>query len=116
MDPKKLRKEMGDRHEEHVAEVMGGRKTRGSGNQFNNPMDGRNDRYAEPVAFAWDAKSSLSKSISVTQEMWAKAVEQAHGERPMLGIRFYFDERLQNFIDLALISLDDLAELREGRS
>lgn len=87
--------------------------TRGSGNQFANPMDGRQDRYEAPVAFAWDGKSTLAASVSVTREMWEKAMLQAHGERPMLALRFYDSDRLKVGIDLVVISLHDMVELLE---
>lgn len=96
-----------------MAEALGGRMTRGSGNQFANQMDGRHDHFEEFMAFAWDGKSTLGKSISVTREMWDKAVEQSHGERPMLGLCFYDDERLQGYTDLVIMEMDDLKELRE---
>lgn len=104
---------MSDRHEAHLVEVLGGRANRGSGNQFNAPMDGRHDRREASVAFAWDGKSSYYRSIGVSREMWEKAEEQAHGERPMLALRFYDTDRLDVGLDLAVISLDDLAELLE---
>jgi len=104
-------RDMSDKHESLLVAVLGGRRTPGSGNQANNPMDGRHNRYEQPIAFAWDGKSTLAQSISVTREMWAKAEEQALGERPMLALRFYDNERLTRYIDLATISLDDLVEL-----
>src|SRR5687768_7630444 len=102
-----LNKKMGDKHEEFLVERLGGRGTRGSGNQANNPMDGRHDRYKEAVAFAWDGKSTRGKSISITRDMVAKAEEQAHGERPMLALRFYDDDRLRGFKDLVVIDFED---------
>jgi hypothetical protein len=74
-------------------------------------MDGRHDRYEAPVAFAWDGKSTRAASITVTRKMWEKAMLQAHGERPMLALRFYDSDRLAIGTDLVVISLHDLAEL-----
>lgn len=108
-----LNKKMGDAHEEYLVSVLGGRKTRGSGNQQNNPMDGRHNRYEQVVAFAWDGKSTRGKSIGVSREMLDKAKEQAVGERPMVALRFYDDDRLRHFEDWACIQMDDLLELLE---
>ena len=104
-------RDMSDRHEMHLVARLGGRRTAGSGNQFNNPMDGRHNRYETEFAFAWDGKSTLGKSIGVSQEMWEKAQEQALGERPALALRWYHDERLTSFTDLMAISLDDFEEM-----
>lgn len=108
-----LNKRMGDKHEEFLAALFGGRQTRGSGNQWTNPMDGRTSRMTTRYAFAWDGKSTLSKSVSVTRKMWEKAVEQAGGERPMLAVRFYDTESLDVGLDLALVNIHDLAEVIE---
>jgi hypothetical protein len=109
-----LRKRMADEHETDLARRLGGRKTRGSGNQAANPMDGRHQHYSSPLTFAWDGKSTLGGSIGVTREMWDKAVDQAHSERPMLALRFYDTERLAVGLDLVVISLDDFEELLEA--
>jgi hypothetical protein len=99
-------------HEADLQARLGGRRTRGSGNQFNNPMDGRHSSYAQTFAFAWDGKATRSKSVSVTEEMWDKAVEQAHHERPMLALRQYLDDRARRVgFDLAVIALVDLEEM-----
>lgn len=108
-----LAKKMGDAHEQHLVEVFGGRQTRGSGNQANNPMDGRQNRYEQGCAFAWDGKSTRGKSLSISREMLDKAKEQAHGERPMISVRFYDDDRLRHFEDWHLVREDDLLELME---
>lgn len=85
--------------------------TRGSGNQFANQMDGRHNRYEDPLAFAWDCKSTRAASITVTREMWRKAREQAHGERPLIPLRFYDSDRLVVGADLVVMNLHDLVEL-----
>ena len=102
---------MGDKHEEFLAEVLHGRQTRGSGNQWRDQMDGRNNRYEGMFSWAWDGKSTLAKSISITRDMWKKAKEQASGDRPLIALRFYDDERLVGFEDLVVISMDDFREL-----
>lgn len=106
-----LNHRMGERHEADLAEWLGGRRTKASGSQWNDQMDGRHSRYAQTFAWAWDGKSSMSKSIGVSRAMLAKAVEQAHGERPMLALRFYDDERLRTHEDWAIIRMDDLREM-----
>lgn len=108
-----LRHRMGEAHEKHLAMMLNGRKTRGSGNQFANPLDGRMNRYTSGMAFAWDGKSTLGKSIGVTRAMWEKLAEQAHGERPLLPLRFYDTERLRVGLDLVVMRLDDLVELAD---
>jgi hypothetical protein len=111
---KGLNKRMGDLHEKHVAEVLGQRQTRGSGNQWRDQMDSKHDRTTCVFAFANDGKSTLGKSIGVSRAMWAKAVEQAGGERPMLTLRFYDDASLKVHADLAACDLLDFAEMREA--
>lgn len=105
---------MSDAHEEHLVEVLGGRRTPGSGNQAANPMDVRGNRYEDEMAFAVDGKSTRAKSISVTREMLDKAVEQAHGERPAIALRYYDDDRLRGHEDWVVIREDDFLELIEG--
>jgi hypothetical protein len=104
---------MGDKHEEFLCDLFGGRQSRGSGNQWHNTMDGRTSRREVRHAFAWDGKSTLGKSVSVSREMWRKAIEQAGGETPMLALRFYENERLDVEYDLGLVNIHDLAELIE---
>lgn len=123
MPSKGFRKECGDRHEEHLIDVLGGKQSKGSGNQWHSPMDGRHNRRVEEFAFAWDGKSTTTGTISVTLAMWEKAQEQANGERPMLALRWYPTERptVANTegVDLACVSLLDLSELLDaarGRS
>lgn len=108
-----LAKKMGDAHEEHLAEVYGGRQTRGSGNQPANPMDVRSHRYDETVAFAIDGKSTRAASMSIPRTMLEKAREQAHGERPAIAVRFYDDDRLRSYDDWLLVQEDDALELLE---
>jgi hypothetical protein len=109
-----LNHRMAEAHERDVCERLGARKTRGSGNQPANPMDGRQNRFAQAVAFAIDCKATRGESISVTRKMVTKAEEQAHGERPMLALRWYDSDRLSVWRDYACIDVDDLAELLEG--
>jgi len=102
-----LNKRMGDKHEEDVAALLDGRVSRGSGNQWHNPMDGRTSEYA------WDCKSTLKQSMSISREMWEKARQQAGAHTPLLPVRFYDNEALDVGLDLALINIHDLAALIE---
>lgn len=112
---KGLNKRMGDMHEAYIADLFGQRQTRGSGNQWRDQMDSKHDRTECVFAFANDGKSTLGKSIGVTRAMWAKAVEQAGGERPMLTLRWYTDASLTKVdIDLATFDALDAAEMREA--
>lgn len=108
-----LNKKMGDKHEADIQERLGGRKTRGSGNQFANPADGRHDRYAQLFAFAWDCKSTRGNSIGVSRDMVEKIIEQSHGERPMLPLRWYDSDRLAVAHDWVALPLDDFIEMME---
>ena len=111
---KGLNKRMGDRHEAYVAEVLNQRQTRGSGNQWRDQMDSKHDRTECVFAFANDGKSTLGKGITITRAMWAKALDQAGGERPMLTLRWYVDASLVKVeADLAVCDLLDFAEMRE---
>jgi hypothetical protein len=107
-------REMSDAHEVLLAQLLGGRRTKGSGNQFNDAMDGRNRRYDQAYAFAWDGKSTLGKSVGVTREMWEKAQRQAGGEMPMLALRWYDNERLAVGLDLIAVEFPDFLEVLEA--
>lgn len=109
-----LNKKMGDAHEAFLCDLFEGKQARGSGNQWRNPMDGRTSRKHLRFAFAWDGKSTLSKSVGVTLAMWGKAREQAGGERPMLALRFYKDQALNVLRDLVVVSAHDFAEVLEA--
>lgn len=102
-------------HEEDLAEFMNGRRHRGSGNQFNSQMDGHH-APTEDFAFRWDGKCAMpdTKSISISREMIEKAIEQAHGYRPMLALRYYDDERGRQYDDWVAVRIDDFIELRES--
>lgn len=108
-----LNGKMGKAHELFLAKMLGGRKTKASGSQWTDQMDGRHDRMRSLFAFAWDGKSTLGKSIGVSRAMWEKAREQALGERPMLALRFYDTENLDVGEDLVVLGLHDFVELLE---
>lgn len=105
---------MSDKHEEHLIDVLGGVPSPGSGNQAAKPLDGRHSRMTEKFAFAWDAKSTLADSISVSRNTWDKIVRDAHGERPLMPIRFYDTQRLDVGLDLVVLDLNDFVELLEA--
>ena len=113
MFSKDIRARMSQSQEKWLTEVLGGIPQPGSGNQPARPLDGRMDHHRSPVAFAWDAKSTLADSITLTKLMWQKVIEQSHGEWPLLPIRFYHSDRLTSHLDLAVISMHDLLELLE---
>lgn len=104
---------MGDAHESYLVRVLRGRRTRASGAVWSDQMDGRHSRFDQSFAFAWDGKSTLGKSISVSRVMWNKAVDQAGGERPILPLRFYDNESLEVGIDLVVMDLNDFIEMME---
>lgn len=104
-------RDLSDRHELFLAELFGGNRTRGSGNQSNQPLDVRMDR-SEPFALGFEGKSTRKASLSVPLATWTKLVEQAHGLRPALALRFYADDnRLAVVKDLVVLDAHDLAEL-----
>lgn len=113
MARKPTTRQMSDAQEEHIAEVFGVRRTRGSGNQWRDQMDDRSHRMDEAVAFAFDGKSTFAQSVGVKRSELDKATEQAHAERPVLAYRFYEDWTLKHFIDWYLLREDDLLELVE---
>ena len=104
---------MSDPHEEYVAAMLGGRMSKGSGNQWHNPMDGRHSTRSQYYSFAWDGKSTLSKSVSVSLAMWDKAKEQARPAKPLLPLRFYATTNGEVALDLVVLSLSDFALVLE---
>jgi hypothetical protein len=103
---------MSDAHEEFLADLLGGRMTKGSGNQWHDQSDGKMPRDL-PYSFAWDGKATFGKSIGVSREMWAKIRKQAHDRRPMIPLRFYDTEKLDVALDLVVVLADDFACLVE---
>lgn len=98
-------------HEDHLADLLGGRRTRGSGSQWHDVADGRNHGLIDPFPLAWDGKSTLNGSLSLTRTMWRKISEEAQGEIPMIAVRFYRNERLDVETDLVVLPADDFAEI-----
>jgi hypothetical protein len=87
--------EMGERHEAYLARINGGSQHRASGAVWFEPADGSNG-HDDLLAFAWDGKATLGKSISVTRDMLAKIRDQALGRRPQIGLRFYGNPNLDD--------------------
>jgi hypothetical protein len=86
---KPVTRDLSNLHEDFLADLLKGRKTKNSGAQWNDQMDGVNDPYEQPYAMAWDGKATQGKSVGVTRDMWAKAVEQSHGLITALALRWY---------------------------
>lgn len=104
-------RKMSDAHETWLSSLLEGRMTKGSGNQWHNPMDGRHSSMHQHYAFAWDGKSTLGKSIGVSLNMWEKAREQASPEMPLLPLRFYATERLDVALDLVVLKATTFADI-----
>lgn len=103
---------MAQRHEEFVAQTLGGRQTRGSGNQWRDQTDGKHDDDSLVYRFAWDGKATLGASIGVSQQMWLKVEEQAEDRLPAIPLRFYADRRLTRVDqDLIVLRLSDFADI-----
>ncbi len=110
--PKPITKKLADAHEVDMAELLQGRKTKSSGNQLNDPADGRHAPYDE-LGLAWDCKCAMpgTKSISITREMLSKIEHEAHLLKPAIPIRFYATERGAVEHDWIAIRLQDFLEL-----
>lgn len=112
MPAKPTTQQMGDKHEVFLAQVNGGTKTRASGSQWHDQGDGRNT-HDEPFAFCWDGKSTRGQQIAVTLAMIAKIREQAQGERPQIGLRWYGNDALDQVTeDWIAIPAADFEELK----
>ena len=107
-----LVKKLSVKHEEDVHEWLGGHLARSSGNQFADQADGRRSRYRSAFGFAWDCKAAMpgTKSVSITREMLDKIQAQAHGERPMVPLRFYDSERGHVEHDWVALKMDDFPD------
>jgi len=106
--------QMADAHERDIAEWIGGRVQKGSGNQWHAQMDVVNDERT-PYALAADGKATLGRSISVSRDMWLKAVTQTFGKIPSIWLRFYKDESLREVSqDLVVLDRRDFMEILEA--
>ena len=103
--------EMGRRHIEHVAEVLGIEPSAASGSKWQNPADGRS-AHDLPYAIAVEGKSTRGKSLTITLEMIAKLREQALGENPVLPLLWWGTDDLSVVTeDWAAVPLAFLGEL-----
>lgn len=110
-----LKRKGATKHEEDTAERFGGRMTRGSGSTWYDKGDGRN-QHDGPFALAWDCKSTRGQSISITRAMLDKLVEESHGERPVLPLRYYDNDRLDvgPHGDWVVVLADDFSEILDA--
>lgn len=112
MTRKPTTRDLSDKHEAWLAELLEGRITRGSGSTFVDQMDGKNDRHTQHYPLAWDGKATQGRSVGVSREMWGKAVEQAHGLTPALALRFYGPGYgLTPELDLIAVEANDFAAM-----
>lgn len=104
---KDVRFRMSRKHEEYICDLLGARRTKASGSQWNNPTDGRMDSHVDHYAFAFDGKATFAKSHSIPLTMWQKVKEQAYPEEPMLALRYYDpdagDMNLKPVLDLVVV-------------
>lgn len=108
-------RKMSDAHEDWLVETLGGAKTRGSGNQWRAPADGRHNPYDKREwPFAWDGKSTFAKSASVNRDMWEKIREQARPNLPLIPLRFYDNEKLEVGLDLVVLDAQTFADILEA--
>ncbi len=106
-------RKMSDRHEDDLADVLDGIKTKNSGATWADRSDGHQTHSEGHWRFAWDGKSTLGRSIGITREMWLKIGEQSRGLLPMIPLRWYRDERLTAVdVDLVAIDLETFAEIQ----
>ena len=96
---KDIKAALSRKHEDDIAGWFGGSRHAGSGNQFTKQLDGKTG-FAGEWDFSWDCKAAMpgTSSITVTRTMIDKIVNQAHGRRLMLPMRFYDTER-GDFLD-----------------
>lgn len=111
MPPTPTNQKAGELHEVFLADLFGGVKTRGSGSQWFDQGDVRND-HDLPFAFCVDGKSTRGKQVAVTLDMLAKIRAQAQGERPALGLRWYANDNLDKVTeDGVYLWAEDFREL-----
>jgi hypothetical protein len=110
-----LNQQMGDAHEADIAGWIAGSQTKGSGNQWHNQGDAKNNERKIPFPITADGKSTLAKSIGVSLFMWRKIVEQTFGQIPTLFLRFYRDESLRIVEeDLVVLRARDFMEILQA--
>lgn len=115
---KDIKARLSQRHEDDIAGWFGeGTRHPGSGNQFTKPLDGRSG-FAGEWDFAWDCKAAMpgTQSITITRAMLDKLLEQCHGRRPLLPLRFYDTERgdYRDHHDLVVVRASDAISMVEA--
>lgn len=106
-------RKMSDRHEEDLASVLDGRKTRASGSTWHDKADGHQRASEGHYRFAWDGKSTLGKSIGVSIDMWRKIGKDSGHLLPAIPLRFYADARLtMAHADLIAVDLEVFAQMQ----
>lgn len=113
--PKPATHTLSRKHEDDVHALLGGHNSKSSGNQWHDPADGKLSRYEEEFAFAWDCKCVMpgTKSLSISRDDLTKLTQQAHGNRPMMPLRFYSSERGHIDHDFVAVKLHDFVEMRD---
>lgn len=110
-----LNQRMADAHEADIAEWIGGVQHKASGSQWHRQMDASNGEKFVSFPLAADGKATLGKSISVSRDMWQKAVMQTFGKIPTLWLRFYKDESLREVsTDLVVIERREFKEILDA--
>lgn len=110
--PAPVTRKMSDRHEEDLADLLGGKRTRNSGAVWSDQSDGHHLQSEEHWRFAWDGKSTLGNSIGISRDMVTKLRQQSRGLLPLLPLRWYRDNRLTTVdIDMIALDLDTFAEI-----
>ena len=107
-------RDLSDLHEQHVAAVLDGRCTRGSGSSFVDQTDGKQGYRSQEFVLAWECKSTMARSMTFKLADWDKAEKQSQWAYAVMPLRFYRDaERLSKVTDLVVVDLELLATLQE---
>ncbi len=97
----KTNKELSVEQENHIANILGGRRTKASGAAKHDPGD-----VVTPIEVV-DCKVTRLNSICIDKKIWTKIREEAHtGRHPAIALR-WVDENDKVIYDLVAISLDD---------
>jgi hypothetical protein len=84
------RKELFEQHEEHVAELIGGKMTKGSGCGMWDKGDVVNGTSEDSRRLMVECKCTQSKDYRLTLDTWKKACKQAalKSATPVMAVRF----------------------------
>jgi hypothetical protein len=101
---------MAKEHEDHVASVYAwasGRRSAASGASFHDPID------VSTEVSVIECEATEAQSYTLKRSFWDEVVQKQHsGKTPMLAVRFR-DTTGDKHLDLAVVSLDELAALQE---